>query len=125
VAIEPKGRCEGEARGNLGIGEFIRSLLRLRLATASLPRNDSRGHKNKLLRKAESNKFLFERERVKHPDFQSGCGLGGFGEKICFPPRGDRETNVQWTFGERQRGETPMEVFPKGALVLVFWLKFQ
>jgi len=26
----------------------------------------------------------------------------------------DRETNVQWTFGERQRGETPMEVFPKG-----------
>ena len=36
------------------------------------------------------------------------------GEKICFPPRGDRETNVQWTFVERQRGETPMEVFPKG-----------
>ena len=26
----------------------------------------------------------------------------------------DRETNVQWTFVERQRGETPMEVFPKG-----------
>jgi len=26
----------------------------------------------------------------------------------------DREANVRWTFGERQRGETPMEVFPKG-----------
>jgi len=25
-----------------------------------------------------------------------------------------RETNVQWTFVERQRGETPMEVFPEG-----------
>jgi len=50
----------------------------------------------------------------KHPGQKSGCGLGGLGEKICFPPRGDRETNVQWTFGERQRGETFMEVFPKG-----------
>jgi len=37
----------------------------------------------------------------------------------------DREPNVQWTFGERQRGETPMEVFPRGTLVLVFWLKFR
>ena len=26
----------------------------------------------------------------------------------------DREANIRWTFGERQRGETPMEVFPKG-----------
>jgi hypothetical protein len=37
----------------------------------------------------------------------------------------DREPNVHWTFGERQRGETPMEVFPRGTLVLAFWLKFQ
>ena len=62
---------------------------------------------------------------MKHSDFQSGCGLGGLGEIIWFPPRGDREPNVQWTFGERQRGETPMEVFPRGTLVLAFWLKFQ
>ncbi len=26
----------------------------------------------------------------------------------------DREVNVWWTFGERQRGEAPMEVTPKG-----------
>ena len=35
----------------------------------------------------------------------------------------DRES--RWNRGERQRGETPMEVFPRGTLVLVFWLKFQ
>jgi hypothetical protein len=28
--------------------------------------------------------------------------------------RDDREPNVRWTFGERQKSETPMEVFPKG-----------
>jgi hypothetical protein len=28
--------------------------------------------------------------------------------------RDDREPNVRWTFGERQKGEIPMEVFPKG-----------
>ncbi len=43
-------------------------------------------------------------------------GLGGLGERICFPPGGDRE--AKHDFADRQRGDNPYGSNPKGVILI-------
>ena len=53
---------------------------------------------------------------LKHKNFNNFkkflCGLGGLGERICFPPRGDSPPQA-----DARGAVAPVEVTPKGVIL--------
>ena len=61
---------------------------------------------------------------MRHRNFNKlrSRGLGGLGERICFPPGGDRE--AKHAFADRQRGDNPYGSNPEGVILKKMGLFF-